>query len=153
MAATGQPVWADPSPSYEQLLERIAQSPASQEAGALQEAAARALQARARPNPVIGLETGNVLGSGIYSGFNNAETTLSVSQDLELWGRRSVRMGAARAEADAATVRRDLAVTEAAARLATVVIGGLITATLLTLIVLPTFAARTMRYRPPAESL
>lgn len=31
--------------------------------------------------------------------------------------------------------------------LATVVIGGLITATLLTLIVLPTFASRTMRYR------
>lgn len=120
MAATAQPVWADPSPPYQQLLERIAQSPASQEAGALQEAAAaRALQARSRPNPVISLETENVLGSGIYSGFNNAETTLSVSQDLELWGRRSVRIGAARAEADAATVRRDLAVTEAAARLAT----------------------------------
>ncbi|MBA4226058.1 MAG: transporter [Hyphomonas sp.] len=121
MAATMGPAWAEPAPPFAQLVEQIEQAPASREAAALEDAAsARVLQARARPNPIIGIETENVLGSGLYSGFSNAETTLSVSQDLELWNRRGVRIGAARAEADAAAVRRDLAVTDAVGRLATV---------------------------------
>lgn len=111
--------WADPAPSFTELLSRLDQAPATLEADALTQAAeARARQAGVRPNPTLGLETDSLFGSGPYSGTANAETTLSISQDLELWGRRAARVEAARADAGAAARRRDLAVVEAAGRLA-----------------------------------
>lgn len=119
LAAISSPAWADPAPSYAQLLARLDQTPAATEALALEDAAeARVRQARVRPNPTIGLEAENVLGSGPFSGFGGADTTLSVSQDLELFGRRGARIDAARADARTATLRRDLAVVDAAGRLA-----------------------------------
>jgi len=91
------------------------------EADALTQAAeARVRQARARPNPTVGLEAENAFGTGPYSGFDNAEATLTVSQDLELFGRRTARINAARAEAGTAALQRDLAVVDAAGRLALV---------------------------------
>jgi len=117
--AASSPAWADPAPSYAQLLADLDRTPASLEARALEDAAeARVRQAYARPNPTLALETENALGSGPFSGFDNADTTLSITQDLDLWGRRGARIDAARADAGAATVRRDLAVAEAAGRLA-----------------------------------
>lgn len=113
------PAWADPVPSYEELLERIGLTPGALEADALVDAAeARVRQAGVRPNPELSLEAENAFGSGPFSGYDNAETTLSVSQDLELWGRRGVRVGVAQAEGRTSLLRRDLATLDAAGRLA-----------------------------------
>lgn len=64
----------------------------------------RARQAGLRPNPEAGLQAENIAGSGPYGGFDAAETTLSVSQQLELGGKRRTRLAAASAEVDAARV-------------------------------------------------
>ena len=115
------PAWADPAPTYAQLLAQLGQTPATLEAGAnLDAAEARVRQARVRPNPVLGLDVENAYGSGPFSGMDNAETTLALSTDLELWGRRASRIAAARAEAGAVGLQRDLAVIDAAGRLALV---------------------------------
>lgn len=120
-AVLAGPAWADPVPSFAELLARLGQTPATLEAEALSEAAeARARQARVRPNPTLALEAENAFGTGPFSGYDNAETTLSISQDLELWGRRTARINAARAEAGTAALQRDLAVVDAAGRLALV---------------------------------
>lgn len=119
-AVTG-PAWADPAPSFEALLERIGLTPTTLEADALLDAAeARVRQARMRPNPELGLEVENAFGSSPFTGYDKAETTLSLTQDLELWGRRRARVAVARAEAGTAGLRRELAAVEARARLALV---------------------------------
>lgn len=120
-AVLASPAWADPAPSFAELLARLDQTPATTEAGALLDAAeARARQSRVRPNPTLALDAENAFGSGPFSGYGNAETTLSITQDLELWGRRTARINAARADAGTASLRRDLAVVDAAGRLALV---------------------------------
>lgn len=120
-AALASPAWAEPAPSFAELLAMLDQTPATLEAGALSQAAqARVRQAGVRPNPTIGLDVENAFGSGPFSGFANAETTVSISQDLELWGRRTARVDVARAEAGTAALQRDLAVVDAAGRLAQV---------------------------------
>ncbi|NQE65326.1 MULTISPECIES: TolC family protein [unclassified Caulobacter] len=73
------------------------------------EATVRAAEGRARqagliPNPEAGLQTENVAGSGQYSGFGVAETTATISQRLELGGKRRTRVAAATAEVDAARI-------------------------------------------------
>lgn len=111
--------WADPAPSYADLLGRMDQSPANLEGMAQFEAAqARARQAAVLPNPVFGVDVENTQGTGPYSGFDSAETTVSVAQPLDLWGRRRADVGAARSEVDAAGLRRDLAGIDSAGRLA-----------------------------------
>jgi cobalt-zinc-cadmium efflux system outer membrane protein len=62
----------------------------------LRAAEAKRLQAGARSNPELGLEMENV--SGNLPGFSRSETTLSLGQVLELGGKRSARIRAARAE-------------------------------------------------------
>lgn len=107
------------APSYESLLARLDEMPAAIEAAALSEAAAaRVLQARAIPNPVVSFEAENVFGSGDYSGVGNAESTLSINQPLELFGQRGARIAAARAEADATDLRSTQLRWQAAGRLA-----------------------------------
>src|SRR5690606_25589212 len=51
--------------------------------------ATRALigQAHLRPNPELSLEIENVAGTGLFSGLNATEYTLSVGQQLELGGK------------------------------------------------------------------
>lgn len=118
-ALLAQPAWAEPAPSYRILLQEAGQAPAALEAAALFDAAsARARQAGVRANPTLSVDVENVLGDGPYSGGGNAETTVAVSQELDLWGRREALGGAARAQAGAAALRRDQAAVEAAARLA-----------------------------------
>lgn len=108
-------------PSYQSLLARLEQMPAAIEAAALSEAAdARAQQARAIANPSLSWETENIQGSGPYRGFGNAETTVSVTQPLELFGQRSARIGAARADALATGLRSEQMRWRAAGRLAQV---------------------------------
>ncbi|MFA4940426.1 TolC family protein [Brevundimonas sp.] len=118
-AVLASPAWADPAPSFAELLAQLDQTPATLEAGALSDAAeARVRQARVRPNPTIALESANAFGTGPFSGYSNAETTLSLSQSLELWGRRTARINLARAEASTVSLQRDLAIVDAAGRLA-----------------------------------
>jgi cobalt-zinc-cadmium efflux system outer membrane protein len=54
-------------------------------------------QAGRLPNPSVGLEVEDVAGTGPYGGARQAQTTLSVSQPLELGGKRSLRSGVAKA--------------------------------------------------------
>jgi len=56
---------------------------------------ARTLQAGLRPNPNFDAEVENILGSGTFTGVDQAETTLQLSQIIELWGKRSRRVKAA----------------------------------------------------------
>jgi cobalt-zinc-cadmium efflux system outer membrane protein len=69
-------------------------------------ATGRRIQAGAIPNPefLVGLE--NVLGSGPYRGLRSAETTLQISQLLELGGKREARIAAGIAAVDSAAWER-----------------------------------------------
>lgn len=63
---------------------------------------ARLLQAGLRPNPVVTLEPQDLTGSGDYSGGGLSETTLLLSQLIELGGKRAARMKAAALDRDLA---------------------------------------------------
>ncbi|MCK5378981.1 MAG: TolC family protein [Acidobacteria bacterium] len=67
---------------------------------------ARATQAGLLPNPEISLETENFGGSGEFDGFEAAETTAVISQEILLGGKR--RRGRAVAESDQILAGRDL---------------------------------------------
>jgi outer membrane protein, heavy metal efflux system len=63
---------------------------------------ARMLQARLRPNPEVSLSEENVLGTGDFRTFREAQTTLELSQHIELGGKRAARI-------EEANLSRDLA--------------------------------------------
>lgn len=65
-------------------------------------------QARLRPLPEASLEVENFGGSGDLRGFRGSEYTLSLSQQLELGGKRSARIRSATAEAGVARLRERL---------------------------------------------
>jgi len=65
-------------------------------------AEARTLQAGLRPNPELGLEVENIAGTGELQNGRRAETTLRLSQVIELGGKRARRLRVA-------TLERDLA--------------------------------------------
>ncbi|OYW79115.1 MAG: transporter [Asticcacaulis sp. 32-58-5] len=99
------PFWAhaqSASLSLAEALTRTATSDPTVTATARRLAAADAniRQAGVRPNPSIGLEGENFLGSNPYNGLNSAEFTLSYSQPLERKSKRQARVGAAAAEKD-----------------------------------------------------
>jgi len=52
---------------------------------------ARILQAGLRPNPELGLQVEDVLGTGDFSGGQEAQITLQLSQVIELGGKRAAR--------------------------------------------------------------
>lgn len=52
---------------------------------------ARVLQASLRLNPELGLQVEDVLGTGDFQGFREAQTTLQLSQVIELGGKRAAR--------------------------------------------------------------
>jgi len=106
-------VAAQTAPSYESLLSRLDQMPATVQGVALAEAAeARVQQARALPNPTVSIEAENAYGTGPYKGFSNADSIVTLSQPLEIWGQRGARVRAA------AGLRGDLMRSDAAGRLA-----------------------------------
>jgi cobalt-zinc-cadmium efflux system outer membrane protein len=72
-------------------------------------AEARVRQAGYRRNPELSLEVENVAGTGELRGLQSAETTLAVNQRLDLGGRRSARIGAARAELEVQKLRLAIA--------------------------------------------
>lgn len=61
---------------------------------------AEALQAGLRPNPELDAELENFGGTGVASGFEGIETTLALSQLVELGGKRSKRLAVARFDRD-----------------------------------------------------
>lgn len=54
-------------------------------------------QAGYLPNPEIGLEAGNIAGSGEFGGTDSGEFTYSLTQTVEIGGKRSARRNAAKA--------------------------------------------------------
>ncbi|MDO8410953.1 MAG: TolC family protein [Phenylobacterium sp.] len=98
---------AEPAPAFTDLLRQAQETaPRLAEARAdIARAEGLAQQAGVRPNPTVGLEIENFSGSGPYSGISQAETTASISQTLELGGKRSARVSAAQGEVEAARQR------------------------------------------------
>lgn len=96
---------AEPVTLAQALAQGAEQSPRVTQAKAQADAAeARARQAGVSPNPELSLEFENFAGSGAFQGLRSTETTLAVSQRLELGGKRSARMEVARAERDFAFI-------------------------------------------------
>ena len=97
--------------TLEQALdEALARSPTVVAAQADVEASrGRLRQAGFRPNPQLSVDVENFTGSGVYSGLNSVETTVTVNQQLDLFGRRSARVNAAQAALAAQEVRLAIA--------------------------------------------
>ena len=74
---------------------------------AIGERAAEARQASFLPNPELGLEVENVFGSGPYSGVDEADITLGVSQLIETGGKRESQKRLFRLSELAATAERN----------------------------------------------
>lgn len=75
-------------------------------------------QAGRRPNPELALEVEHAAGSGAYGGLDSAELTLSLSQMLELGGKRGLRRGLAEVESAAVTQEQTIAELDVAAETA-----------------------------------
>ena len=69
-------------------------------------ATGRRIQAGAIPNPELFFELDNAFGTGDYRGTRSAETTLQLSQLVELGGKRQARIAAGTAELDSAYWQR-----------------------------------------------
>lgn len=105
--------------SYEALIARLDRLPITREADALYDAAVgRAVQAGARLNPAVAFDAENAFGTGAFTAYRRAVTTVSISQPVELWGQRGARIDAARATVDVVGLRRDQTRLLAAGRLA-----------------------------------
>jgi cobalt-zinc-cadmium efflux system outer membrane protein len=92
------------------LDEAAARSPAIVAAEAEVAAAeAKIRQAGYRENPELSLEVENFAGTGELKGLQATETTLAVNQRLDLAGRRSARVGSARAELEVQKLRLAIA--------------------------------------------
>lgn len=97
------------------LEEAASRSPAIIAAEAeVREAEARARQAGYRQNPELSVEVENFGGTGDLKGLQSTEATVALNQRLDLGGRRSARVAAARADIAVqrlrlATARADLA--------------------------------------------
>ncbi|PZU30300.1 TolC family protein [uncultured Stenotrophomonas sp.] len=118
--APAGPASAQASPSYDDLLVRLDQLSGTIQGVALSEAAdARVQQARALKNPTLSYDLENTQGTGAYRGTSNADSIITLSQPLELFGQRGARVRAAQSEAQAAGLRSELSRSEVAALLAT----------------------------------
>ena len=117
--ACAGPTLAAPAPSFQDLLAQSAQAPRRAESQAQVAAAQGRLdQAGAWRNPELSLEVENFAGKGPMQGLDSAETTLSLSQTLELGGKRGARIDGARKDLDLARVRDAQARADYAAALA-----------------------------------
>jgi len=98
--------------SYEIALERALQNdPALSSFESRYEAAeGRVEQAGLRPNPVVGVEVENFIGSGPFRDVQGAEVTLGISQLIETAGKRHKRRELARTEKNLIDWERELRV-------------------------------------------
>lgn len=65
-------------------------------------ATGKRIQAGAIPNPELSFELDNAFGSGVYRGLRSAETTVQISQSIELFGKRDARIAAGSAGLESA---------------------------------------------------
>ncbi len=87
------------------ILLAVGDDPGLAAAGATLDAAEAGLrQADRRPNPVAGLTSQDVGGSGPYQGLSRAETTATFALPLELGGDRGARRALAAREVDLASL-------------------------------------------------
>jgi cobalt-zinc-cadmium efflux system outer membrane protein len=101
---------AEPLTLADALARAQAQSPLVTAAEASVKAAeGRARQAGLMPNPEAALQSENFAGSGPYGRFGAAETTATLSQRMELGGKRRTRAAAANAEVEAARISLSIA--------------------------------------------
>jgi cobalt-zinc-cadmium efflux system outer membrane protein len=115
LLASASTAQAGPVTLADALAQGSTASPRIEQARAqLAAAEGRARQAGVSPNPEIGLEVENFVGTGPFRGLRASETTLALSQRFELGGKRDARVAVARAELGFAT----LALTRAEADLA-----------------------------------
>ena len=82
-------------------------------------ATGRRIQAGAIPNPEVSFELDDAFGTNEYAGTRRAETTLQLSQLIELGGKRSARIAAGEAEIDSAYWQRQATRLEIASETAT----------------------------------
>jgi cobalt-zinc-cadmium efflux system outer membrane protein len=92
---------------------------------AVREQEARALQAGLWPNPDLRLEAENIGGSGDFAGVESAESTLRLSQLVELGGKRAARVALAERQRDAAALDVELQRDAVLARTAQAFVGVL----------------------------
>lgn len=120
--------WSPPAAADEReplsLREALARSGVEQEgaaptnpriSGPRQDVAAAAAlvdQADTRPNPSISLEAENVAGTGVFSGLDATEYSLTANLPIELGGKRRARVQTAQAEFAATQLRGEMAVAE-----------------------------------------
>lgn len=101
LLASGGAALAEPVSLANALAQGAEQSPRVAEARAKAEAAeARARQAGVSPNPQLSLELEDFAGTGAFQGLRSTQTTLSVSQQIELGGKRGARVAVAASERD-----------------------------------------------------
>ena len=113
------PAFAAPAPAFPLLVrEAMGAAPKlAQSAAEVSVAQGLAQQAAARPNPTLGFEAEN-LAVHDNTGVAARQDTFSLSQPLELGGKRSARVAAGRADVDAAQARQRQAQADFAAELA-----------------------------------
>jgi len=99
------PALAEPI-TLETAIERaIASQPRLAAAEARVAAAdARTRQANVGPNPQVSLEVEDFAGSGPFRGLDSTQTTLALSQQLEIGGQRGARRAVAASERDVAAL-------------------------------------------------
>lgn len=100
---TAFPALAEPI-TLEAAIERaIASQPRLAAAAARVDAAeARTRQANVGPNPQVSIEVEDFAGSGPFRGLDSTQTTLALSQQLEIGGQRGARRAVAASERDVA---------------------------------------------------
>jgi cobalt-zinc-cadmium efflux system outer membrane protein len=92
------PVSTGPLTLETAIAQALETGPRSAAARARRQAAAAGIdQADVAPNPELSVEMENFEGSGPYRDFRSSERTYSLSQTLELGGKRGARVDAARA--------------------------------------------------------
>lgn len=87
--------------------------------------AAEAGAAALRPAPQLELLVEDALGSGAYSGFDSAQTTLSLGQLFELGGKRDARIAMADAHSSRLRSERDVRQLDVVAEIARAFVGVL----------------------------
>lgn len=88
LAQTASPLTLDDA-----IARAVASDPGLRAAQASVDAATGGLtQTRTRPNPELGVEVENFNGAGALRGFDGAETTFSLNQEIELGGQRRARI-------------------------------------------------------------
>ncbi|GAB4190931.1 MAG: TolC family protein [Wenzhouxiangellaceae bacterium] len=75
-------------------------------------AVARIEQAGYRPNPSLNLNMEDLIGSGVFDGFNRSEVTLSYQQKFERGGKRAARVHLAEQQQQLAEIERALALVD-----------------------------------------